>query len=340
MIEAEHQPSEPATQMMQMITGYWITQLVHGAAASSLADHLRRGPMTAEAMARAENLEPSAAFRFLRACAAIGLVKTNREGEFTSTALLDTLRSDNPHSLRGLAIALAAPGHWLPWGRVPDVLRTGKSQAVEAIGDTIFDYYAKTPDEEKAFSEAMSGMTAAVSAEVVRLLDTANVRHVVDIGGAEGALLFALLKAHPALSGTVFDVPTVANRFGQVAKSAGLADRATSVGGDFFNGVPEADLYLMKYILHDWNDDECLTILKNCRRSLRPGGRIAIIELVLGEVGEPGPAPLMDINMLVMASGRERTFAEYESLLTTAGFTGTTVTPTATPMVIIEARGD
>ncbi|MBO1075239.1 ArsR family transcriptional regulator [Roseomonas marmotae] len=322
--------------MVQMITGHWVTQIIHGAAMAGYAEHLHRGPASAEELARLAGMNPSAVFRHLRACAGLGLV-TFDEGRFTATPLLDTLRRDHPQSLRGFAMSQAAPGHWLPWARFGEALRSGIPQTVPALGAEIFEYYRHNPQEADAFTEAMDGFSAATASEVARVLDAKGAGRVVDVGGAGGALLVPFLEANPSLKGTLFDLPNVleGEAFSNVPER--IRGRIDRVGGDFFESVPPADLYLLKWILHDWDNEQCVTILRNCRRSITPGGRIAIIELVLGEMGEGGLAPLMDMNMLVMLPGRERSLAEYSDLLARAGFGEVVLTRTQSPMAVITA---
>jgi hypothetical protein len=319
--------------MIQMITGYWVTQIIHGAASFSLADHLEREPMTAHDFANAEGLDRDASVRFLRACVAPGLVKSDGTRFFT-TELLDTLRQENPQSLRGFALSQPAPGHWLPWGRFVDALRTGERQTIATLGTEIFDYYGTAPAEAAAFTEAMSGMTAAMAAEVGRLLDTTRFTRAVDIGGAAGALLFSIMRANPLLEGVVLDLPNVVPSATLAAQHAKLGERVDVIAGDFFDSVPEGDLYLLKYILHDWDDESCVRILGKCRRAARPNAQIAVIEQLLDANAF---TPLMDLNMMVMLTGRERTLDEYGALLADAGFGKVTVTRTNTLMVILTA---
>jgi SAM-dependent methyltransferase len=326
----------PTQQMMEMITGYWVTQVVRGAAHYSLADHLEREPMTARAFAETEGLNHLATARFLRTCEALGLVESDGS-RFFPTDLLRTLRKDNPTSLRGFALSQAAPGHWLPWGRFVDALQTGERQTFAALGAEIFEYFSATPGEAADFTAAMSSLTANVAAEVARLLDTTGLRRVVDVGGAAGALLFSVLHANPHLQGVVVDLPNVVPSAAAAAQEAGLGERVEVIAGDFFDAVPEADLYLLKYILHDWDDASCVRILRNCRRGLRPGGHVAVVELLLGAAGQSALAPLMDLNMLVMLPGRERTLDEYRGLFADGGFGKVTIIPTNTPMVILTA---
>jgi SAM-dependent methyltransferase len=251
--------------------------------------------------------------------------------------LLRTLRKDDPESLRGFALSQAAPGHWLPWGRFVDALRTGERQTFAALGAEVFDYFSATPGEAADFTAAMSSLTAPVAAEVARLLDTTGLTRVVDVGGAAGALLFSVLNANPHLQGVVVDLPNVVPSAAASAQEAGLGKRVEVIAGDFFDAVPEGDLYLLKFILHDWDDASCVRILRNCRRGLRPGGRVAVVELLLEAAGRSALAPLMDLNMMVMLPGRERTLDEYRGLFADAGFGEVTITPTNTPMVILTA---
>jgi hypothetical protein len=333
-MQTEPSAPTPAQQMMQMIGGYWITQIVHGAARYALADHLAREPMTAAAFADVEGLDRRAAARFLRACASLGLVTTDGN-RYRATELLDTLRKDNPGSLRGFALSQPAPGHWLPWGRFAEALKTGERQTGATLGADIFEYYRAVPDEAAAFTEAMSGLSIASAAEVGRLLDATGLTCAVDVGGAAGALLFSVLRANPHLKGIVFDLPNVIPSAQAAVEAAGLSERAEVVGGDFFEKVPEGDLYLLKYILHDWDDEACVKILRNCRKAARPGARIAVVELLVE--ADNIVASLMDLNMLVMTPGRERTLDEYRDLLAAGGFGEVALTRTKTPMVILTA---
>lgn len=325
-------------RMMQMINGYWVTQIVNAAATYALADHLAEGPATAAQIAEMADADPSATLRLLRACASLGLVTYDGECRFTATSLLNTLRTDNPQSLRDLAMLMAGPANWLPWGRFVDCVKTGQPQAVAALGKMVFEYIAERPAVSQTFTRAMQRAITFVTQEVARILDTRSVTIVADIGGAGGSLLHAVLQANPALRGIAFDLPNIAEIAKGAAAEIGLRQRVTAVGGDFFEAVPAADLYLLRYILHDWDDAACIRILHNCRRAMLPGGRVAVIEQLLGEIGEPGPAPLMDVNMMVMLGGRERNKTEYGQLFAAAGLRLTTTIPTKTPMAtVIEA---
>jgi O-methyltransferase domain/Dimerisation domain len=324
-------------RMTQMMTGFFVTQIAGAVATYSIADHLAKGPATAEQISTIEGIDPSAAYRLLRACASLGLV-TSDGPKFNATPLLGTLRTNVPGSLHSLAIAWAAPGHWLPWGRFLDSLRTGESQTGPALGANIWNYYAQKPEEGETFTQAMHGFTSGLAQEVARVVDTSTAKIAVDIGGASGTLVHSLLMANSQLHGIVLDLPDVVPSATAAAAALGLAQRSRAMAGDFFTDVPEADIYLLKNVLHDWNDEEAVRILKRCRQAMRTGGRVVVIEMLLGEMGEPGIAALMDLNMMVLLTGGERTLAEFSGLLQDAGLRFSKRTPIRpSPMAVIEA---
>jgi SAM-dependent methyltransferase len=249
----------------------------------------------------------------------------------------ELLRSDIPGSLRDSAIAFATPGHWLPWGRLAEVVRRGERQTVAALGHELFDYYAVNPGEGGAFTGAMANVSNAIASELARLLDTSGVNHVVDIGGASGTIVAALLEANPALRGTIFERADVVARAEAALVERGLSTRCRTVAGDFFESVPEADLYILKSIVHDWDDRQSVKILRNCARGLRRNGRVVLIERVIPEHGDPGVAALVDINMLVLLPGRERNAAQFTELLHAAGLHIDRIYDVASLMHVIEA---
>jgi O-methyltransferase domain/Dimerisation domain len=324
-------------QMLQMLTGFWVTQITGAVASYSIADHLAKGPATAEQIASVEGINSTTTFRLLRACASLGLVTCDDGLTFSATPLLGTLRTNFPGSLRGLAMAWSAPGHWLPWGKFLDAVRTGECQTVPALGASLWDYFAQQPEECAAFTNAMHGFTSGVVRDVARLVDTSTAKLAVDVGGASGTLVHSLMTANPQLHGIILDLPEVVPSASTAAVALGLAGRSRVLAGDFFASVPEADLYLLKHILHDWDDERAVRILKNCRRAMRPGGRIIVIEMLLGEIGEPGFAPFSDLNMLVLVTGQERTLAEYCALLKQANLRLNKSQPLRPPMTVIEA---
>ncbi|OBH45958.1 methyltransferase [Mycobacterium intracellulare] len=314
-------------RMMTMLTGFWVTQIVSAAATFNVADHLAAGTDTAEAIAAEESIEPAATRRLIRACASLGLVTSDDGVRLTGTPLLSTLLRDDPNSLRGMVLAQAAPGHWLTWGRLPDAVRSGTGQMEAAHGTpgTIFDYLAAHPDEASHFTEAMSNLSAAAAIEIAKVVDTRGVRYALDVGGANGEVLRAMMRANPDLRGGVFDLPHIVPDAVAAARKDGLQERLNAVDGDFFEAVPPSDLYVLKYILHDWDDENCIRILRNCRAALHENGRLVVIDYLVGEFGLPGLPTMMDMNMLVMNGGKERDIAEFDALFASAGLRRTAV---------------
>ena len=325
--------------MFNMIFGHVAAQVAHCAALFSLADHVAEGPVAAEIVARAEGLDAAATFRLMRACTAFGLMTYDKDKGFSGTPLLATLRRDDPRCLRALAIVQTGHGHWAPFGQLAEAIRTGKSRAEATLGSSIFDYFASPAgaDEAGAFTQFLAGVSSAVSEEAARLIDTRQVSLAVDVGGASGSLVHALMRANPDMRGAVLDLPHVATDAAKAADALGLSDRFSFVAGDFRNAAPPADLYLLKQVLHDWADDACNSILQNCRRALRPGGRVIVIELLADDVE---PTPLLaqsDLAMMVLVGAKERTLDEYKGLLAAAGLRFVRATATATPFFLIEA---
>jgi predicted O-methyltransferase YrrM len=329
---------DPHREMTEMIFGHCISQIVRTAAELSLADHLAAGPLCAQEIAERERTAPGTTFRLMRACAALGLLTTDEAGRFGGTPLLDTLRTEAPRSLRAFAMGVTNRAAWLPWTQFGASVRTGHSQAHNALGMDFFDYLEQHPELAQEFSAGMSSGTSVWAPELAALIDTTNVRRAVDVGGANGALLALLQKANPALQGIVFDRPNIAKDAEQHIARNGFAERTEVVGGDFFDSVPPGDLYLLKFILHDWDDESCVKILRRCREAMEPGGRIAIFEFVVGDDGEDSLSALMDLNMLaVTVNGRERSLEEFDALLHRAGLRRAAVLTADSPQSVIEA---
>ena len=320
-------------QMVDMLVGYWVSQSLRAYAELSVADHLANGPLTAAEIAQREGSAPESTFRLMRAGLTLGLLTMDADERFHGTVLLDTLRKDAPRSLRGFAFSLTNRSHWLPWGEFVAAVRTGQCQTRKVLGLPFFEYLQQNPELAAEFTGAMEGASALWAGDVVGHLDTSDVALAVDVGGANGALMRLLQQANPALRGIIFDRPDVA-----AAVAADITgDHTEVVGGDFFEALPAADLYLLKFILHDWDDESCVKILSRCREAMVPGGRIAIIDFLIGDRDDPGVMALMDLNMLAVVTGKERTLAEFDALLTKAGLRRTAVRTSDSPQRIIEA---
>lgn len=328
----------PPVAMMGLITGYWISQAVGVVAKLGVADHLGDGPRTCDDLARRVGAESQALYRVLRLLSSIGVFTQVVQGSFGLTALGETLRSDAPGSVRNFAITETAPGHWQPWGRMEESVRTGKPVAQLALGMEFFEWYAQNPDEAGYFNAAMGNLSALAASELVRVFDFSRFRKVVDVGGAHGVLLSAILHASPTTRGVLFDLPHVIATAGESIMAQGLSDRCELKSGDFFEALPAgADLHLLKQVIHDWDDERSTRLLKNSHRALAPQGTLLLVEMVVPPDNAPSPAQGMDLNMLVLLGGRERTEEQYRHLLAEAGFRLARVIPTHSPFSVIEA---
>jgi hypothetical protein len=295
--------------------------------------------MTSAEIAEREGSDPSTTFRLMRAAASIGLL-AYADGTFTVTELGSLLRAGTPGSLRDMALVMGAPLHWQTWGHMPEAVRQGRNQLSAAFGlpadATPFEYFAAHPDEGALFAAAMSNATDMIIDDVATMIDLTGVSRAIDVGGANGALVLAMMRSKPDLHGIVLDRPNVVPGAEQAARDAGLSDRFTALGGDFFAEVPGADLYLLKMILHDWNDEDCVRILGNCRASAKPGTRAIVVETLVEPVGQPGFGALLDLNMLAATNGQERDLAEFDALYAKAGWRRESQQQTRTAHVIQE----
>jgi O-methyltransferase domain/Dimerisation domain len=331
---------EDTARMAEMITGYEVSQIVSVAAAHSLPEFMSDGPVAAEDIAAAKSLNADATFRFMRACASIGLMTHDtRTDMFTATSLLRTLSKANPQSLGSRAQVYTLEPFWLAFGRFSESLGTGRPQAMDAAGCNLWTYLEKRPEKQAIFADAMKGFAPSFGADAIQLVDTSSVSTVVDVGGASGGFVHALMQQNPSLRGMVFDLPFVVPLAEESARIHGLKDRFSTISGDFLSDdLPSADLFLLRSILHDWDDDSCLTILRNCRTSINAGGRLIIAEVLVGTRGDSGPGPLLDLLMMVGLGGKERSAEQYATLLAASGFRMTSVLPTSTEFSLIKAE--
>lgn len=325
-------------QLLRMLQGYFLTQVVHVFATLGIADHLADGPKTNDALARLTATDPDALRRLLRTAVGFGLLAERHPASFALLPLGALLRSDAPGSLRDYIIAMAAPSFWLPWGQIDRAIRSGKEVFTDVFGMNVWDYYAHHPHEGRAFAHAMSNISAMVADAVVAQYDVSSYQKIVDVGGSHGTLVAALLRANPAAKGVLFDRPNVIAEARHAIHGLGLNERVELVAGDFFAEVPAgADLYLLKWILHDWDDAQSLVILKNIHRVAASPSKLLIVERLLPSAPEPSPVHLMDLHMLVLAGGCERSRTEFETLLASAGYRLERIMPLPHLLNLIEA---
>lgn len=262
-------------------------------------------------------------YRLMRAAASLGVLRYEGDRVFGLTETGQLLRVGVPGSARDLVLSQTAPGHWQSWTLFPDAVREGTSQAKRALGADIFDYLASPENAEEAriFAGAMTDMSSMQVRGTLAGLDVSGVSDVVDVGGADGQFILALLEANPGLRGQVLDLPHAVDGAHAEASRRGLSDRFSATAGDFFTEVPAADLYLLKMIMHDWDDDQAVTILRNCRAAAPAGGRAVVVDTVVGNVGSRGDfSALADMVMLAVTGGRERDLAEFDALFAASGW--------------------
>ncbi|GAC1425956.1 MAG: methyltransferase [Burkholderiaceae bacterium] len=329
--------THPTHTMMQLITGYWLSQAVGVAAHLGIADALAAGPRTSDELGEAIGADPNSVYRLMRLLTSIDVFGQDRAGCFVLSPLGETLLSEGAGSVRNFAITETAPGHWLPWGRLFDSVRSGKPMARETLGMELFDWYAQNPEEATFFTAAMGNLSALAAAELMRVYDFSTAQKVVDVGGAHGILLESVLLTNTAAQGVLYDLPHVIATAGQ-AIDPRVKDRLELVSGDFFASIPGGgDVHLLKQIIHDWNEERAALVLANCHQALAPGGKLLLIEMVVPGDNRPDFAQAMDLNMLAILGGRERTEAEYFTLLEAAGFKLQRVIATRSPFSVIEA---
>ena len=331
--------TDPSAELMRLINGYQVSQALQAAATLGVADHLKDGPQPAEALARACGAHPASLYRLLRALAAVGVFRETGAGEFSLTPLGVCLAGDAPGSRRDYARWAGTPGQWKPWGNLLHSVRSGEGAARHTFGTDIWTYRARHPEEGAAFDAAMTALSRAEARAVVEAYDFGRFACIVDVGGGQGHLLAAILLACPGARRVLLDQPRVVAAADQVLAAAGLARRCEIVGGDFFRSVPAGgDAYVMKSILHDWDDGAAADILRSCRRAMPAAATLLAVERVVGPPNEDSGGKFYDLTMLVQYGGLERTREEFRDLLDAAGFELAEVVPTRSPLSIIAAR--
>jgi len=328
----------PHAQLIQMGTAYWVSGVVYAAAQLGLADQLATGPKNAGALASAMRMHAPALHRLMRTLAGLGILTEHDGQRFALTRLGEALKTGAPGSARATLIAFGGPWFSRGWSEIMYSLETGKTGFEKAFGMPVFDYLAQHPEEASHFSEAMVGFHGAEPPAVAAAYDFSGFKVVVDVGGATGNMLAAILSGHTGPRGVLFDRPHVVRDAPALLEARGVAVRVTIEAGDFFETVPAGgDAYLLSHIIHDWNEDQCLTILSHCRKVIKPDGRLLIVEMVLPAGDTPHPGKMLDMVMLVVPGGQERTEAEYAALLGKAGFRLSRVVATASAVSVVEA---
>jgi hypothetical protein len=320
-----------------MCAGAWISAAVYAAAKLGIADHLANGPRTAAELAPATDTHAPSLYRFLRTLGGFGILTESNGQRFALTPLGEALKTGAPGSARSTLMAFGAQAFWRTWEEIFFSLQTGKPAFDKTWGMPFFDFLAKDKETASRFSEAMIGFHGAEPPTVAEAYDFSGVRTLVDVGGATGHMLATVLSRHSHLRGVLFDLPHVVRDAPALLQARGVEDRVAIETGSFFDHVPKGgDAYLMSHIIHDWNEDQCLTILRNCRAAMPANGRLLIIETVLPEGDTPHQGKLQDLVMMVFPGGQERTEKEYAQLLSKAGFRLSRVVPTSSVVSVVE----
>jgi hypothetical protein len=328
----------PKQQLMQLISGYWVSQAVYGVAKLRIAEQLVSGPKTASELAGKVDCDAGALRRTLRALASVGVFAEDEEKRFALTEIGDCLREDSPTSARPSTIMLTEI-FYSSWGNFLHSLQTGQPAFEEQTGQPLFEYLAKNSDKAAVFDAAMVSYMSEESEAIATTYNWPSAGKIMDVGGGSGGLIRAVLAKEPQLSGAIFDLPEVIDRNQELYEADNVLSKCEFHPGDFFSSISEgADIYMFRNIIHDWDDERSINILKNCERACRTRGKVLLLEYVIPEGNIPFAGKWLDLMMLVGPGGQERTEEEYRVLLESAGLEVTNIIPTSTEMSIIEAQ--
>ena len=323
--------------LREMLTGYWVSQSIYAIARLGVADLLGSGPQDAEQLAASLGVNKSALYRVMRTLSSYGLFAEDKKHSFALTPLGSLLQTGVPGSMRAMAIWNGELSY-RAWGAVVHSLETGQPALSRALGMRLFEYLSQNPDSRQVFDEAMTGLAMQVSQAVVTAYDFSGIKRIVDVGGGQGTLATTILLAHDDMKAIVFDLPDAVENARKQIELTGLGSRCEVVGGNFFEHIPPGgDCYLMASVIHDWDDEHSLRILKQCRRAMDQGTRLLVVDCVITDDSEPRFSKLLDLQMLVVTGGLERTEARFTELLAAAQFRVTRIIRTAVPESIIEA---
>jgi predicted transcriptional regulator len=313
-------------KIMEIIFGRWKSQILYTGAKIGIFDYLTTSPKEIGQIAQDLNLNETMAYRILRSIASLGFLKEEKDGRrFSITTLGEFLRKDHPQTLQGVLLLEEGPEHYQIWKHLPRMIKDGQQNAfISEYGNNLFEYADKNSEYSKVFNNAMSSYSAMHTAMVLEALngyDFSNISHICEIGGGQGHLLSHLQLRYNHLKGTILELESVVNnQDSSWPIKMGLQDRCRYIKGDMFEQVPSADLYIMKMILHDWNDDECIKILSNIHKSTSDKSKIFIVEHLVPDPSIPHFSKLFDIHMMCATTGRERTIEEYKSILSQSGW--------------------
>lgn len=338
LVTRRETPPPHARLLDTSFTALVLNRALYAAAKLGIADFLRDGPKSSDDLAKATNAHPGALYRLLRALASGGVLSESKDRRFALTRIGSLLRSDAQGSMRGWVTFSGEPFYLQAWQEILYTIRTGKPAWEKVHGMPVFDYFARHPDVAAIFDAAMTSLSGWEAPAIVEAYDFSRFHTLVDVGGGHGRLLLTILKANPKLRGILYDQPHVVEGAHETIGAEGLTRRCEVVEGSFFESVPAgSDGYILKYIIHDWDDEHSIKILRNCRRAMNLGAKLLLVETIIPGPEKPDIAKIADLEMLVLLGSRERTKEEYGTLLREAGLRLTRIVPTREALGIIEA---
>jgi hypothetical protein len=334
------QAPQPAEQLMQFVSGFIVTSAVYTAAQLKIADFLKGGAKSSADLAASCGAQEDALYRLLRALSSIGVFTEVAARTFALTPISELLLTDRDDSVRDMVLWMGDKIHYDTYPEMLHAVKTGETVIEKVHGQSCFDYLEKNKEVSEVFNRAMTMFSKMLGPAAIEAYDFSylNGKTLVDIGGGHGLLLTLILKKYPGIRGAIFDLEHVRTGATARVQEAGLTHRCEIVGGDFFASVPPADAYIMKHIIHDWNDEKALTILKNCAAAGRGKTKVILIESVIKPGNEPHFGKWLDLEMLLLPGGKERTQEEFGRLFDKAGFVLTRVVPTKSPISVLEAE--
>ena len=337
-VQTAAQPGPPPQAiLMQLSMGAMVTQALFVATKLGVADILAAGEKHIDEIAKAVDAHSPSLYRILRSLAPLGVFTETKARTFANTPLSEVLRADIPGSMRDSMIFMGEPWHYNVWGNMLHSAKTGGTAWKETYGEEVFDWFPKNPEASETFNGCMSELSAGVAPAIVAAYDFSGIGTLADIAGGHGFLLSQILKANPEMKGILFDMEQVVAGSRRALRAFGVEDRVETVSGDFFSEVPAADAYIMKHIIHDWDDERAIKILQTIRRAMKDDGKLLLAEMVIPVGNEPHPGKMLDLEMLTSPGGMERNEAEYAGLFERSGLRLNKVVPTASPFSVIEA---
>jgi hypothetical protein len=328
----------PRDRLNHLIIGYWLSQGVYVVAKLGIADLLKAGPLHVDVLAEKTGMHAKSLHRLLRALASVGVFEETHDHVFASTPTADLLRGDVEGSQKAMAVMMGEE-HYAAWGELLEAVRTGRETFTKIYGKPVFEYLSEHPEKAAIFDDAMVSVHGRESSAFVDVYDLSNAQVVADIGGGNGSLLCTILARYPKMMGTLYDLPHVVGRANARVEAAGLADRMHLVDGDFFESVPVgADVYTLRHIIHDWEDDRATRILQNVRAAMKPTAKLLVLESVIPTGNEPSFGKLLDLTMLVIPGGQERTADWFRRLFQASGFRLTRIVPTPAEICVVEGE--